>query len=770
MTDTIRNPRQRETPALTRRGFLISMTAAGITFGFPRHGRAAFDPATPDTAPLPPTGQVFDPSIWYRIDAGGQVNVNIARAEMGQHIGTAMARILADELGAAWEDVHITHVDHAPQWGGGPTAGSRSVWSGWSVYRQAGAAGRIALIEAAAAAWGVDPATCAARDGEVSDGQNSIGFGALVAAGLSRHFTEDELRDLPLRPHSELQLVGQDVAALDIANKTNGRAIYGLDAKVDGMVYGVPLIPPTRTGSRVVSIDDSEAANQKGYLRTVALDDPTGVVPGMVVVLGQTLMAAKWASEQVRVDWQAGETADVSEADIQALSRQLIADETAGAVLATANPDTAPVFQAAADTAEAEFTTSTVLHFALEPMNATAFRNDAGVWEVHTGSQWPALMQAWVQKALGVEDGQVTIRGHMLGGGFGRRVFGDYVVAAALASKALDGTPVKLVFFREDDSLIDCPRSPSVQKLRAALGEDGRVQGLEHSAAAGWPSRTVRPETSMPKGINGAPYDSAAISGADHWYDVGAHRIRAISNDLASQTVRTGFLRSIAPGWTNFAVESFMDEIAHRAGQDPVAFRLAHLRAEGDNAGTAPHSVGGADRQAHVLRRVAELSGHGRSDLPADTAIGIASTFGQEREMPTWNGTAVQVHVDRETGRIEVQKLWLVIDAGTIIDPDGARAQCEGAALWGVSMALFEGTAIEAGQVRDRNLDSYTPLRMIDAPELHIELVDSTEAPVGLGEPGVTGIAPAIANAIYNAVGVRLRHLPMTPDMMRAAL
>lgn len=754
---------------LTRRGFLIAMSAAGAAFGFPRGTQAAVQLAVQGEA-VPPTGQPFEPSLWYAIDGEGRVNINITRAEMGQHIGTALARILADELGADWDDVQITYVDHEKKWGGAPTAGSRSVWSNWSVYRQAGAAGRTALIDAAAQKWGIPPEECSAETGVVTGGGNSITFGALVAEGLSRSFTQDELKALPLKPHSDFRLIGQDVDALDIADKTTGRALYGLDAKVDGMVYGVPLIPPTRQGSKVISIDDSDAKAQKGYLRTIDLQDPSGIVPGMVVVVGETLMAAKWASELVTIEWEAGETATVSEANIQALSRELIADEGAGTLLDTGNIDTGPAFEAAAEVLEAEYTTSTVLHFALEPMNATAFVNDAGQYEIHAGSQWPALMTGWTQRALGVGPDKVTMRTYMLGGGFGRRVFGDYVVAAALATKALGGTPIKLVFFREDDSLIDCPRSPSVQKLRLALDADRNIAAMEHSAAAGWPSYTVRTEADMAKGIDGKPYDTAGISGADHWYDMGAHKVRAIANHLASQTVRTGFLRSIAPGWTNFAVESFMDETAHKLGIDPVDFRLAHLHADGRNAGEGPHSVGGANRQAHVLKRVAELSGYGRTDLPADTAIGIASTYGQEREMPTWNGTAVQLHVDRESGLVEVQKLWMVIDAGTVIDPDGARAQCEGAALWGLSMALYEGTSIDNGQVYDRNLDTYTPLRMIDTPELQIELVDSAEAPVGLGEPGVTGVAPAVANAIFNAIGVRLRHLPMTPDMIRDAL
>lgn len=573
-----------------------------------------------------------------------------------------------------------------------------------------------------------------------------------------------------MKSHSEFSLIGQDVAALDIAQKTTGQAVYGLDVKVDGMVYGVPLIPPTRQGSSVISIDDSAAKDQKGYLKTIDLQDPSGIVPGMVVVIGTSLMAAKWASEVIDVEWAAGDTADVSEEDIQNLSRQLIADGQTGGIIATDDHDTTPRFAAATETLEADYTTSTVLHFTLEPMNATAFRNGDGQYEIHAGSQWPALMEKWVQAALGLEANKVVMHSHMIGGGFGRRVFGDYVVAAALASKALDGTPVKLVFFREDDSLIDCPRSPSVQRLRMAFDKDNNVTGMDHSAAAGWPAKSVNAAPDFIEGVNGQIYDTTALSGADHWYNVGAHKVRGIYNELASRTVRSGFLRSTSPGWTSFAVESFMDEAAHMIGVDPLAFRLQHLDGAGRNAGHAPSAVGGATRQANVLKRVADLCSYGRAELGPDTAIGIASTFGMEREMPTWNGTAVQLRVDRPSGKVEIQKIWLVIDCGTVIDPDGARAQCEGAALWGLSMALHEGTHIEDGQVYDRNLGDYTPLRLSDVPDLEIEFVESTEAPVGLGEPGVTGIAPAIANAIFNAVGVRLRHLPMTPDAILNAL
>ncbi len=273
----------------------------------------------------------------------------------------------------------------------------------------------------------------------------------------------------------------------------------------------------------------------------------------------------------------------------------------------------------------------------------------------------------------------------------------------------------------------------------------------------------------MPKSPAGVPYDPFAIAGADHWYEVGPQKVRALTNDLANATFRPGWLRSVGPGWTNWALESFMDEAAHHADIDPVAFRLAHLTGAGRNAGSAPTAVGGAKRQAEVVRRAAEAAGWG-TKLPADTALGIATSFGQERDLPTWVACVARVRVDRKSGAVTVEKLTLVTDAGTIIDPDGARAQTEGAALWGLSMALHEGTEFTDAQVRDTNLDTYTPLRIGDVPELDIHFVESVEAPVGLGEPTTTVVAPAIGNAIFTATGARVRHLPITAAAVRAAI
>ncbi|WP_374571849.1 molybdopterin cofactor-binding domain-containing protein [Phenylobacterium sp.] len=746
----------------------MASTGAGLLFGFSRVVEAAMDPAAPGGVPPQPAATQFEPTLWFGIDADGMVTINIIRAEMGQHVGTSLARILADELEADWDKVRITHVDSDPKWGLMVTGGSWSVWQTFPIFSQAGAAGRITLIEAGAKLMGVPPAACRARNGVVSGPGGSISYGEIVRRGGSdRKFTPEELAKLPIKPAAERRLIGKPTKALDVAAKTTGAAIYGIDAKVPNMVYARPVMPPTRNGSKVVSVDDSAAKTVKGYLQHVVLDDPSQTVPGWVMAVAESYPAAIRAADLIKVKWKAGPGATLSEKDIIDHGRALIAKADGGAILDTGgDSDTAPAFKAAKSTLEESYTTATVLHFQLEPVNALAFEKD-GVFEIHTGNQWQSLALPVLAKALGRPETGIVMRTYMLGGGFGRRLNGDYAVPAALTSKAL-GKPVKVILTREDDARFDSVRSASIQTLRMAFGEAGKVTAMEHHACAGWPTQ-VMAAFFMPKGANGVAYDPFAISGADHWYDVGAQKVRAISNDVANEGFRPGWLRSVGPGWTNFAVESFMDEAAHHLKIDPVQFRLSHLTGAGRNAGGPPSAVGGAHRQAEVVRRVAERAGWGLT-LPADTGIGMATSFGQERDMPTWVACAAQVHVDRKTGVVTVEKLTLVTDAGTVVDPDGARAQTEGAALWGLSMALHEGTAFENGQVKDTNLNTYQPLRMADTPVVDISFVESTEPPVGLGEPMTTVVAPAIANAIFNAVGVRLRHIPITPAAVLQAL
>src|SRR6202522_4379059 len=571
---------------------------------------------------------------------------------------------------------------------------------------------------------------------------------------------------MPIKPPTERRLIGKDVVALDVPSKVNGKARYGLDAAVDGMIYARPIIPPTRYGSTVVSIDDSAARRLRGYIRSLALDDPSNTAPGWVMVYAASFSAANRAADLVKVKWQSGETANVSEQDIQQRAAEQIADPKGGSLFVD-DPGVDTVLASAKRKMEQTYTTSTLMHFALEPVNALAFEKD-GVLEIHTGNQWQSSILPVLAKALRRGQDKIVMRSYLLGGAFGRRLDGDYAVPAALASLAIGGKPVKMVCTRADDMRFDCPRSASRQVLRLAWGDGNKVAAMDHHAAAGWPTATIAPYF-LGKDAKGAPWDPFAISGADHWYNVGAHRVRALRNDLAEKAFRSGYLRSVGAGWTSWAVESFMDEAAREAGVDPVVFRLSLLDGTGRNAGSAPNSVRGAHRQAAVLARVAEKAGWGNA-MPRDVGLGIATTFGQARSMPTWVACVARVRVDRVSGRVTVEKLTIVIDAGTVIHPDSAEAQVEGAALWGLSVALHEGTEIVNGQPKDTNLNTYTILRMGGVPDVEIEFVPSTETPVGLGEPATTAVAPAIGNAIFAACGARVRHLPIRPDAVLQAL
>ena len=700
----------------------------------------------------------FAPTVWFEIGSDGGILINVAKAEMGQHVGTALARVIADELGADWDDIDIKYVDSDPQWGYMVTGGSWSVFTTFEMLSQAGAAGRTILRDAGASLLGADPADCTVEDSKVAAHGEQVSFAEIVQKGdISRTFSAQELGALPLKPASERRFIGQATQALDIPAKTTGQAVYGIDVELPGMVFAHPLIPPTRYGSTINSIDDAAARQIPGYLQTLVLTDPSEVLQGWAVVIAEDYASAMKAAEAVAVDWEPGPTANVSEADLLAEGAKLVADKSSG-VLFVNDGDVAAARADAVTTYSATYTTGTVLHFTLEPANAIVEFID-GRCHIHSGNQWQSLILPILAKSLGLEEADIVIHQYYLGGGFGRRLWGDAMIPAALAAQEL-GKPVKIVFQRGDDSRFDCVRSPSVQQFDASFDMGGGLTGIEHAAAAGWPSLTMA-AFFLGDAVDGnGKYDGFSINGSDHWYTLENHRVRAINNDLAQRTFLPGWLRAVGPGWTGWGVESFMDELAGIAGQDPIEFRLARLDGAGKNTGEVPQSVGGAMRLAAVLRDVRDRSGWGR-EMPQGEALGVAVCAGQERTMPTWIACVVQVAVDKENKSVKVRKIWQSIDCGTVVHPDGAMAQAEGAILWGLSLALHEGASFVDGQVSQRNLDTYTPLRMADVPELDIVFMDSTEFPTGLGEPPLIPVAPAVGNAIFAASGIRVRDLPI---------
>jgi len=748
----------KQAPSINRRTFIAGTAGTTLIMGLgsvlPGCSRddAASDLMTAGAS------NIFSPAVWFEISGTGAVLINIAKAEMGQHVGTALARIVADELGADWNTVSIKHVDSDPKWGYMVTGGSWSVVTSFTMLSQAGAAGRTVLLDAGAKLLGVEAASCKAENGNVISGEQKVSFAEIVATGdISRTFSAEEMAAMPVMAAADRRLIGTAMRALDIPEKTSGEAVYGLDTELPNMVYAHPMIPPTRYGSSIESIDDSAARDIPGYQQTLQLTDPSDIIQGWALVIADSFPAAMKAADAVNIEWSPGPTAAVTEAQILAEGEQLTADSSSG-VLFVDDGDVTAARESAADTHSAVYRTSTALHFTLEPQNALVEYVD-GVFHIHSGNQWQSLIIPYLATALGVEESNIVLHQYYLGGGFGRRLFGDQMIPAALAARDL-GRPVKLIFQRADDSRFDCVRSPSVAKFDASFDAEGALTGIEHAAAAGWPTLAMAPGF-MGDGVDGnGKFDGFSINGADHWYTLPSHRVRAINNDLAQRTFLPGWLRSVGPGWIGWGVESFMDEVAAIAGQDPVEFRLARLDAAGKHAGTAPNSVGGASRLANALRDVAERSGWGK-EMPEGEAMGVAVSHGQERANPTWTACVAHVAVDAETNAVTVKKIWQTIDCGTVVHPDGARAQAEGATLWGVSLALHEGTTFENGEVKDQNLNTYTPLRMSDVPELDIKFVESTEFPMGMGEPPLIAVPPAIGNAIFAATGTRVRDLPI---------
>ncbi|MEP0202995.1 MAG: molybdopterin cofactor-binding domain-containing protein [Halioglobus sp.] len=741
---------------INRRNFLAGSISTGLFMGL-----GAVLPGYSAEAAMEDIGTVgasrsFSPTIWFEIDESGKVQVNITKAEMGQHVGTALARIVADELGADWTNVSINHVDSDPKWGLMVTGGSWSVVTSFEMLSKAGAAGRTVLVDAAAALMSVDASELSVKNGMVSGAGKTMTFAEIVTRGdISRSFSEDELAAMPIKSAKARDFIGKPAMALDVPAKSDGNAEYGLDVELPGMVYAHPIVAPTRYGSTITAIDDSAAKSVPGYQQTLKITDPSGYVEGMALVIADNFPAAIKASNAVNVKWSAGATTAVSEADILAEGKSLVDDPGSGTLFVDTG-DTANAMQAAQDTLSATYRTGTVLHFTLEPQNALVEFRD-GQCHVHAGNQWQSLIIPSLAKSLGMEETDIILHTYYLGGGFGRRLFGDQMIPAAHAARQL-GKPVKLVMTRPVDSLFDCVRSPSVARFDAAFSETGTLEAIEHAAAAGWPTQSMAPGF-LGEGVDGnGKFDGFSINGADHWYSLANHRVRAINNTLAQKTFLPGWLRAVGPGWIAWGVECFMDEIAAKLDKDPIEYRLSLLDGEGRQAGSSPMQVGGAKRLAEVLKDVRDRSGWGRT-MPAGEALGVAVAHGQERAMPTWS--ACVVHVAVEDNNVKVKKIWQTLDCGTVVHPDGALAQAEGATLWGLSIALHEGTEIEKGQVKDRNLDSYTPLRMADVPELDIAFMDSEEFPTGLGEPPLIAIAPAIGNALFAATGQRVRDLPI---------
>ena len=742
---------------LSRRSFLVGSAATGLVLGYA--GVPGIDQAL--AAP-----SAFEPSVWYSIGPDGLVTVTCGKADMGQHIASTMAQIVAEELGASWKDMRVQLASNDPKFndpvlGAQITGGSWSTMMNFDAMSRAGAAGRMALTEAAATAMGVPASELVVRGSVVAHtkSRKSMSFADIVKSGkITKTFTPDELKAIKLKTPDQYTMVGVSVPQLDIPPKTNGTAKYGIDVMLPGMVYGKVITPPVRYGATVKAVDDAAAKKVPGFIKAITLDDKTGSTTGWVVAVANTFANARKAADALKITYDNGPNAKLSSQSLIDEAKRLQALDDSGQFFVK-DGDTAAAFGTAAKVLEAEYTTSINIHAPLEPMNATAeFKGD--ILHIYSGNQFATRSGAIAAGAAEIDPKFVVMHQMWLGGGFGRRLDADMMVPAVQAAKAV-GKPVKVIYSRENDMTMDYSRPLTFQKVKAGLDGDGKLIALNHDVVSAWPTaRWGIPDFLSPSVDKKGPLDAFTVNGADFFYTVPNHNVRAIKNEMAHNATPSGQLRSVAPGWTFWAVESMIDELAHAAGQDPAQYRIALLDGKGKNDG-------GAQRLRNTLLAAMGMAGYGTGKLPKGEGMGVACVSSQERATASWTACVAHVAVS-PSGEVKVKKLTVATDVGMQVHPDNIRAQVEGAALWGLSLAMYEKATLKDGGIEQTNFDTYTPLRMSQTPEVAVNVIANGEKPTGVGEPAVTVIAPALGNAIFNACGARIRSLPITAEAVKA--
>ncbi|WP_065750421.1 xanthine dehydrogenase family protein molybdopterin-binding subunit [Bradyrhizobium paxllaeri] len=744
---------------LSRRSFLVGSAATGLVLGY------AAAPGIDQALAAPSS---FEPSVWYSIGPDGIVTVTCGKADMGQHIASTMAQIVSEELGSNWKDMRVQLASNDPKFndpvlGAQITGGSWSTMMNFDAMSRAGAAGRIALTEAASSIMGVPAGELVVRNSAVAHtkSKKQMSFADIVKSGkITKTFTADELKAIKLKTPDQYTMIGVSVPQLDIPPKSNGTAKYGIDVMLPGMAYGKVVTPPVRFGATVKSVDDSAAKKVPGFIKAVTLDDKTGSTSGWVVAVANTYANARKAADALKITYDNGPNAKLSSQSLIDEARRLQALDDSGQFFVK-DGDTAAAFGTAAKVLEAEYTTSINIHAPLEPMNATAeFKGD--ILHIYSGNQFATRSGAIAAGAAGIDPKFVVMHQMWLGGGFGRRLDADMMVPAVQAAKAV-GKPVKVIYSRENDMTMDYSRPLTFQKVKAGLDGDGKLIALNHDVVSAWPTaRWGIPDFLTPSVDKKGPLDSFTVNGADFFYSVPNHNVRAIKNEMAHTATPSGQLRSVAPGWTFWAVESMIDELAHAVGQDPAQYRIAMLDGKGKNDG-------GAQRLRNTLLAAMGMAGYGTTKLPKGEGMGIACVSSQERATASWTACVAHVAVS-PSGEVKVKKLTVATDVGMQVHPDNIRAQVEGAALWGLSLAMYEKATLKDGGIEQTNFDTYTPLRMSQTPEVAVNVIANGDKPTGVGEPAVTVVAPALGNAIFNACGARIRALPITAEAVKASM
>jgi len=711
-----------EMPARGRRDFLkLSAGAAlggGLLLAYAVPARALISDTISRDAP-------FAPNAFLRIDRAGMVTFVMPFIEMGQGTYTSIPMLMAEELEVDVDKVRIEHSPPDDKLYANPliglqvTGGSTSVRASWENIRRAAATAREMLIVAAARQWQVDPATCRAEKGVVvhKPSGRKTGYGKLVDAAAKLPLPEK----VALKTPAEFKLVGKPHRRLDTAGKVNGSAKFGIDTRLPGMKFAVVAISPV-FGGKLIAVDEAKAKAVPGVTQVVRLDDAVAVVAIHTWAAKQGLAAAD-------PQWDPGPNAKLSTADV--VKQLAAAVEKPGAV-ARQEGDAAKAIAGAAGKVEAVYQQPFLAHAAMEPMNCTVhLRKDA--CEIWVGTQIPGITQAVICKVTGLRPEQVQIHNHLLGGAFGRRLEFDGTLRAVQIAKQVDG-PVQVIWTREEDIQHDMYRPYYYDRIAAGIDAQGKPAGWSHRIAGS--SIYARFFPALIK--NGVDAD-AVESSANAAYGVGDIRVDWISQEPPG--IPTAFWRGVGVTRGTFVVESFVDELAASAKQDPLAYRLALL--------------GQSPRAKRVLQLAAERAGWGRA-LPAGQGRGIALCTG----FGSFIAQVVDAAIDQD-GTVKPLRVVCVVDCGLMVNPDTVRAQMDSGIVFGLSAALYGEITIKDGRVEQSNFGDYRVLRINETPKIEVHLVQSQEAPGGIGEPGTSCVMPALTNAIHAATGKRIRTLPV---------
>ena len=718
--------RSLETLARTpsRRGVLQGGLAGGFVLAFHLPLRAANEP---EQLPDNTEGQ-FAPNAFIRIDHAGKTTLVMPQVEMGQGVYTALAMILAEELDADFTQVTLEHAPPNDKLYGNPvfgiqvTGNSNSVRAFWKPLRVAGAAARAMLVQAAAQQWQVDAASCSASDGKVihTASNRTLAYGELVDAASKNSIPQDP----PLKDPKNFRLIGKSLKRLDTPGKVNGKVVYGIDAILPGMKFATLAACPV-FGGKVGRVDDAAAKALPGVQQVIVLDD-------LVAVVGDHMWAAKKGLDALVVTWDEGPNARVNSS---AIWEDLRAASKKDGVVAKSIGDIAKGLSQG-DRFEAEYELPFLAHATMEPMNCTVHLTP-GACEIWVGTQVLSRVQAAAAKVAGLPLDKVTVHNHLLGGGFGRRLEPDMVASAVRIAQHVDG-PLKVVWTREEDMQHDVYRPVYRDTISASLS-NGRIVAWKYRVTGS----SILARWLPPAFQNGIDID-AVDSAVDMPYDIPNLHVEYVHAEPPA--VPTGFWRGVGPNNNVFAVECFIDELARKAGVDPIAFRR--------------NMLGKSPRLKAALDLVAQKSNWGEP-LPARVGRGVCV----QPSFASFIATVVEAEVD-DQGEVRLRRVTSAVDTGIAVNPDTVVAQLQGGLIFGLTAALFGEITIERGRVRQSNFNDYRMLRIDEVPKIDVHVIASSEPPGGIGETGTNAGPPALRNAIYAATGVALRRLPID----RAAL